>query len=288
MSTIATFPATAQLGVGYAGLSLTQVTGRLTDGSFQTVAGPYHPDLEKGFGTYVFEAVDVPDTWDGGFWLVSPDGGATELPLAVWPGMFGLPRTGLGEQLLTVTAHNAGGDPLEGVLVTVLSGGKVYRVGESAADGTLSLGLKPGTYALVASLGMVTASQSITVPSNANLAVTVTLATPSPSLPLAPGLCTVAFRARDGGAALRAGCTVEAHLDTTGLHVSDALLSLESRSAATDVLGYAELQLIQGGQILPAAADRRYDVRVTDPEGKTIARKRVLVPDADSANFWEL
>jgi hypothetical protein len=193
MATIATLTGSAVFGSAYAGLTLSQVTGRLTDSARNTVSGPYTADAELGFGSYVFEAVAIPDTWVDGFWLVSPDGGTTEYPKPVSRGDLGLPWPGatvgqgsgpftgptvIGLCRVDVRVRDGSGNVVSGSTITATLENAPQTVsdailtqqvvnGTTSSDGTLSLYLIKGQTYLVRGTdpaGTVFVWRSITVP----------------------------------------------------------------------------------------------------------------------------
>lgn len=97
-------------------------------------------------------------------------------------------------------------------------------------------------------------------------------------LPSAPGLCVVRFVVFDAGSPVE-GAIVHVRLEAKNPTVSQALLSRAEHIGYTDASGVLDVEMIQYAQFARGGV---YRVRVSDPNGRIMHDRRVIVGDVDS------
>ena len=97
--------------------------------------------------------------------------------------------------------------------------------------------------------------------------------------PVSPGLCTVRVPVVDMHGQILVGARVTVELDDINSTVDSALVARVDYSGLTGASGYVDLTLIQFTSFTSGGV---YSLKVSDPNGKPLFKKRVKVPTVSS------
>lgn len=97
-------------------------------------------------------------------------------------------------------------------------------------------------------------------------------------MPSAPGLCVVRFVVFEAGSPVE-GAIVHVRLEDKNPTVSQTLLSRAEHVGYTDANGVLDVEMIQYSQFTSGGV---YRIRVSDPQGRKLHDRRVIVNDIDS------
>lgn len=176
--------------------------------------------------------------------------------------------------------------PLANALVTVKGSDDTTLIDQGRTDDTghISFSLDAGTYSIHAAVvpGYASlAAQALTVAGSGSTTYGLTAITAS--APAAPGLCVLQCFALGASGQALTGAVFTARLKDTNQAVGGALLSQQILTGTTNGEGYAELQLVQGGQFVHG--DGLYQITGKDAAGVTFLDIRAAMPDTESASL---